>query len=334
MGMARDVKLWLRACESCQEIKDMGRHRTTMPIKTETATAPMERMAVDVMGPWPMTTSGHRFVVVYQDYFSKWVEVFPVRHHTAVVVADLLVNQIVSRFGAMTRLHLDQGPEFESAVFQETCQLWGIDKTRTTPYTPWSNGMVERVNKSLKTMVKHYVNSSFNTWDRFLTLLRMAYNFTVHDSTGFTPFRLMFSRCCEPKLPLDLVYGRLSRSQRMICKTQYCEEQRYKGERVFDVVRRTLNKTMQVQQKAHDSHGLKPRTYEPGELVLREYPPLSQVKLGHKYQGPWVVMGMTSTHNVEICRGGDPIIVHVECLKPYLQQTLDNKSEAKDPGDK
>jgi len=322
MGMARDIKLWLRGCDSCQRIKHMGKHKPKLPIRSEVATAPMERMSVDVMGPWPITTSGNRFIVIYQDYFSKWVEIFPVRQHTAVIVAELLVKQIVSRYGAVTCLHSDQGPEFESAVYQETCQLWGIKKTRTAPYTPWSNGMLERVNMSIKTMVKHYVDSSYSTWDRFLPFLRMAYNFSIHDSTKCTPFKLFFSRCCDPKLPLDLIYGRLTKEQQYICRTAYCEEQKLKGQRIFDVVRKTLKRTMEIQGTRYDRQGVKLKHYEPGEMVLREYPPLSQNKLGPKYQGPWVVMGMVDTHNVEICRGGDPIIVHVTCLKPYRVQEL------------
>ena len=95
-----------------------------------------------------------------------------------------------------------------------------------------------------------------------------------------------------------------------------------KAGRIFDVVRRTLKRSVEAQKAVHDKQGVKLRAYEPGELVLREYPPLSQNKLGPKYQGPWVVMGMTGTHDVEICRGDSPIIVHVECLKPYKRQEL------------
>ena len=56
---------------------------------------------------------------------------------------------------------------------------------------------------------------------------------------------------------------------------------------------------------------------------MREYPPTANLKLGHKYTGPWIVMGMVDTHNVEICRGRNPIIVHVQALKPYYVQTND-----------
>ena len=168
-------------------------------------------------------------------------------------------------------------------------------------------------------MVKHYVDSSHNTWDRFLPLIRMAYNFTKHDTTKCTPFRLMFSQCQDPCLPLDLVYGTYKIGPGIKCPSMYCEEQALKGKRIYDVVRKITKESIKTQQSGHDQN-IKVRAYQPGEMVLREYPPDAKTKLGHKYTGPWIVMGMAGTHNVEICRGGSPIIVHVNCLKPYMVQ--------------
>ena len=215
----------------------MGRHGTKMPMKTQEVGFPMPRVAVDVMGPWPTTTKGRRFILIYQDYFSNWIELFALRRHDAVTVANVLVNEVMSRYGVPQMIHSDQGREFESALYQEVCQMWNIKKTITAPYTPWSNGKLERVNQMVKTMVKHYVDSSHCTWDRFLPFLRMAYNFTVHDTTKCTPFRLMFSQCCEPRLPLDLVYGSMKPEIGGKCPLVYCEEQKLKGQRIFDVVR-------------------------------------------------------------------------------------------------
>ena len=319
MGMARDVRKWSRACESCQKVKSLGKHATKMAMKVHPVGRPMERLAVDVMGPWPTTVIGNRFIVVFQDYFSNWIEVFALRRHDAVTVANILVNEVISRYGMVLSLHSDQGTEFGSAVFRETCRRWGVRKTRTAPYTPWSNGKVERVNQTVKTMVKHYVQSSNKTWDRFLPMLRMAYNFTKHGTTKCTPFRLMFSQCREPTLPLDLVYGTYKLQPGQKCPLLYCEEQNIKAQRVFDVVRKVTKQSIKTQKADHDKRA-KVRVFQPGELVLREYPPEAKTKLGNKYTGPWIVMGMVDTHNVEICRGGNPVVVHVNCLKPFKKQ--------------
>jgi transposase InsO family protein len=244
-----------------------------MKLKTEEVTRPMQRVGVDVLGPWPMTASGNRFIIIYQDYFSKWVEIFAARQHTAYVVAEILVKEIISRYGIMERLHSDQGREFESQIYQEVCRMWDIKKTRTSPYTAWSNGQVERINATVKTMVKHYVDSAQNTWDRFLHYLRMAYNFTEHKSTKCTPFRLFFSRCSEPTVPLDLVYGTQKPEERLKCKQLYCLEQEVKSRKIFDIVRQNLEKSVSASQKYYNRKCVREHVYVPGELVLREYPP-------------------------------------------------------------
>ena len=71
------------------------------------------------------------------------------------------------------------------------CSLFEIDKTRTTPYHPRSDGLCERMNKTLQQMLKAFVDSSRTDWDEHIPYLLMAYRSTVHESTGFTPNRLM-----------------------------------------------------------------------------------------------------------------------------------------------
>ena len=76
----------------------------------------------------------------------------------AVTVAKILVNEVIARFGIPNQIHSDQGKQFESKLFKELCQLLQIDKTRTTPYHPQSDGMVERFNRTLVTMLSNFVN--------------------------------------------------------------------------------------------------------------------------------------------------------------------------------
>jgi len=322
VGMHKDVKRWITACDSCQKMKSLGRWKTVLPMKTDEVEAPMSRLGVDVMGPWPITAHGNRFIVIFQDYFSKWIEVFPLKRHDAVAIADLLVNEVASRYGIPQRLHSDQGPEFESRLFEEVCKLWKIHKTRTAPYTPWSNGAVERVNQTVKQMVTHYVDSSCNTWDRYLFALRMAYNCTEHATTHCTPYMLFFSRNSNPAFPLDLVYGRKTgTTTRAYCPISYVEQQRLGVSRVTDLASRFLKKEMEVQVLQHDKYrGAADRKYEVGEVVLRYYPPQANTKFGPKYTGPWVVAGNIGSHNVQICNGGQPITVHVSCLRRYRSQ--------------
>ena len=126
------------------------RSKRRAPLERYNVGAPMERLAVDVLGPLPTTEAGNKYLLTTADYFTKWVEAYPLPCQEAVVVAEALVNNFVYRFGVPLIIHSDQGRNFESQVFTEMCRLLGVKKTRTTPLHPQSDGMVERFNRTIE----------------------------------------------------------------------------------------------------------------------------------------------------------------------------------------
>ena len=103
----------------------------------------------------------------------------------------------------MQRLHTDQGRNFESDVFKEITNILGIKETRTTPYHPQSDGMVGRMNRTLKNILSKLVNERQDDWDMWLPQALLSYRSTVHSLTRFSPHLLIFGR--ETRLPMDLV---------------------------------------------------------------------------------------------------------------------------------
>ena len=124
---------------------------------------------------------------------------------TSSSVAEVLVNQFFTRFGIPMEMHSDRR-NFESETFQEVCRLLGINKTRTTPYHPQSDGMVERFNKTIEDGLAMFVNSHHTDWDLHISLLLMAYRSAEHVATKISPSRMMLGR--EIKLPIDVWAGR------------------------------------------------------------------------------------------------------------------------------
>jgi len=116
-------------------------------MQTVQSGTPMQCVAMDILGPLSVTTRGNRYILVIADYFTKWVEAFPMPNMEATTVAQLFVSQFICRFGTLEFLHTDQGRNFESAIIKESCKLLGITKTRTSPYHPQSDGLVERFNR-------------------------------------------------------------------------------------------------------------------------------------------------------------------------------------------
>ena len=78
---------------------------------------PMESLALDVLGPLPCTRMGNNYILIVADYLSKWVEASPMPNQEACTVADLLVKEVVCRFGVPVLIHSDQGCNFESAIY-------------------------------------------------------------------------------------------------------------------------------------------------------------------------------------------------------------------------
>ena len=107
---------------------------------------------MDLLDMSVTTAKGNWYVLVMVDYFSRWTEACPLPDKTALAVADAF-QHIVCRFGMPMVIHSDQGREFEIKVMQELCLLCGSHKTRTTPYHPESDGLVERFNRTLLMML-------------------------------------------------------------------------------------------------------------------------------------------------------------------------------------
>ena len=142
---------------------------------------------MDILGPLTESSLGNKYILVVSDYFTKWVEAYPMPNQEIVTIANVLVNEFISRFGVQLLLHSDQRSQFESSLFQELCSLLDIDKTRTTTYHPQSDGLVERFNLTLENMLSKSIASDLREWDSHLPMLMLAYRFSVHESTGQTP---------------------------------------------------------------------------------------------------------------------------------------------------
>ena len=154
-SMSSDIKRWCRQCDICARAKTgpgLGRSSLCQSITG----APLDWVGIDIVGPLPVTNDGNEYIIVLCDYFTKWVEAYAVPDHQALTVGDKIVSEFVCTFGVPRQIHTDQGREFESELFSTLCKKLGIEKTRTTPYRPQSDGLVERFNRTLQQMLTSY----------------------------------------------------------------------------------------------------------------------------------------------------------------------------------
>ncbi|CAG2235912.1 unnamed protein product [Mytilus edulis] len=164
-----------------------------------------KRVALDITGTPPISYKNNKYALIVTDYFTKWVEGFPMPDMETTTIVDNLVNHFFCRFGIPCQMHSDQGRQFESGLFKELCAKLKIDKTRTTSFRPQSNGLVERYNRTLENTISKYISKNQRDWDEQLPWALMAYNSSEHETTKFSPSMLMLGR--ELQLPVDLIYG-------------------------------------------------------------------------------------------------------------------------------
>ena len=152
----------------------------------------MQIVAVDILGPLSESEAGNSYILVAADYFTRWMEAYAIPNQEATTIAQKLTDELFFRFSPPEQLHSDQGCQFESELMLEVCKLLGIRKTRTTSYHPQSDGLVERFNRTLLSMLATTAKDHPLNWEGQLRKVCMAYNTSVQATTGYTPFYLMF----------------------------------------------------------------------------------------------------------------------------------------------
>ena len=164
---------------------------------------------MDILGPLPRTPRDNKYILVIGDYFTKWTEAYAIPNMEAETVENIFVNEFVARHGPPEFLHTDQGKNFESNLMKEVCQLLGVSKTRTTPYHPQSDGMTERFNCTLLSLLSKAASDNEVDRDKKLPMVMLAYRTSVHESTKSTPFSLMYKKDTPPQKNLVVHYNRL-----------------------------------------------------------------------------------------------------------------------------
>lgn len=163
-GMRADVCRFCQSCLVCALRKGTGR-KTCPPLTSNTSWwPPFEMIGVDVL-QLPLLHLGNQYAVVFQDYLTKWPEVFAVADQQAKTIARLLVEHIVARHGVPQRLLSDRGSNFLSALVQEVCKLLGTTTVNTSGYHPQCDGIVEKFNSTLINMLSKSVAKHGRHWD-------------------------------------------------------------------------------------------------------------------------------------------------------------------------
>ena len=313
---SNDVRLAKLRCPQCAKYQKPRpcRQGELQPMVTG---EPWERIGVDVTGPHPTSSKGNVYILTVIDHFTKWVELMPMRNQEAATVAKLLFDKIICVHGCPIQILTDQGPNFESTLFQELCKLMSIDKIRTTAYKPSTNGNIERFHGTMHSMLAKLVSDNHRDWDEKLPAVAFAYRTSVQESSKFTPFFLMYGR--EARIPADLVYGSLPDTETVPNIPEFVEKQQDILREAYALTRQHLGSAARRRKNDYD---LRTRAQKfPSGSWVWVYVPRRKVgrypKWQNHYQGPFLVIRQLGPVNYEVQRSpqSKPWVVHVDKLK-------------------
>eukprot|EP00743_Colponemidia_sp_Colp-15_P001254 GILK01001377.1.p1 GENE.GILK01001377.1~~GILK01001377.1.p1 ORF type:complete len:667 (+),score=57.61 GILK01001377.1:47-2047(+) len=302
-GMYRDVKAWVESCVDCATKKSP------------------RRKTPGLLQPIPRTKSGKRYVVVCTDHFTKWPEAFAVRTADAPTIAQLLVDEWISRYGAMQKLLSDRGSIFLSKLVMGLCSTLGIHKINTTAYHPQTDGTTERFNKTLIDMLSMFCSSNQKDWDSYLQPVLLAYRTALHPTIGDSPAFLLFGR--DLQLPADVALGVRLDSQ---VDSSSIDTDDYRS-RLVHVLRNARElATMNIQKNQHKQqieydqrHSI--LEFKSGDLVWLYTPVKSKglsPKLMHHWHGPYRVderVGPVNYRLRSVANRKLTQLVHIQRLK-------------------
>lgn len=318
--MYRDINNICQSCMQCQKQRNpVPKH--CAPLKPIFAHRPFEMVAADI-AELGVTSKGNRYVLVVTDYFTKYVNMYPLQRQTANAVAECLFANYISQHSLMEKLHSDQGAQFEADVIQSLCRKFGVTKLHTSPGHPASDGQTERMNRTIRSQLVRCLQSFPGEWDDLLPQLELAYNSSTHSSTGYSPFYLAHGR--EPRLPAKVMFGpydtSLDDSENM---SSYAAKVEKNMKAASQMVRNT-NKIAHEKQKQQYDKRVRFQAYQIDQLVYLTNPKGVRNKLETKWIGPFRVMqvfndGLNYQIVDPMSSSAKPKIVHYNRLKPHYQ---------------
>lgn len=312
-NMKKDIRKFIKTCESCQINKSNSKQNKAKMEITTTSERPFQRIAVDIVGPLPLTENGNRFIITLQDDLTKFSYAKPIPNHEAATIASKLLT-FITLFGIPEAMLSDQGSDFTSSILKELNKLFKIC-VFSSPYHPQTNGALERSHLTLKDYLKHYINQNQNDWDQYVELAMFTYNTHVHKSTSYTPFELIFGH--KPVIPSSLT----SNPEFRYSYDDYYSNLKLKFNKSYQIARDNLIRSKERSKIYYDSKSNE-INYQVGSQVLLQ---TKQVKLGlnkklsPNFKGPYKIVKINDNKTVDLeIKPNKCVTYHLNLIKPFF----------------
>ena len=200
-GLKKACEKWIAACLSCQQANDPRKLR--FPLQSIEPSGFNEVVQIDHQKIC-MTATGYNQVLVMIDHFTKYAEAAPCMTASAEETCDHLINVWIARHGCPITFQSDNSKAFVGDLTKELMKRSQVAQAHSTTYHPQTNGLVERQNRTLVSMLRVYCSRYMDDWDKHLPQVMGAYNSTEHSTTGISPHMMLTGH--EKALPLTFFY--------------------------------------------------------------------------------------------------------------------------------
>jgi hypothetical protein len=328
--MRHDVTHYVKTCTSCQKRKSpphMGVDSVGVP---DRPSYPFERISIDVLGPLPASGRNNRYCLCVMDLFTRFPFIFALPNQRTATVATTLIEKVFLEHGFPGQVLSDRGSNFVSHLMEEVFALLTVRHVTTLAYSPQTNGVVERFNHTLLTMMSHYVLHDQHDWDMWIPYVLFAFRSSPHSILGHSPFFMVYGR--EPNLPLEHALGTVGINRPFLRPNQeaYLSDIASRMALARDIAAKRLDAVDRARIIAN-SHITHLRQFTIGDKVMRWQPQLRDPsgrsrKLAQQWEGPFEVIDkMESTNTYKIVALGangrptsaKPTICQATRLKRY-----------------
>jgi Integrase core domain len=249
--MSSDTTRFFKGCPSCCQstLKNQKRARK---LRLLPPTAPLEQVAIDVLGPLTKTRSGNRCLLVMTDRFRKVTRAATMKGVTAEETAQAFLDVWVSSYGVPMFLLSDNGGDFISRFFQRVTQVMSIHHLFTAAYHPACNGQAERFNAYILDKLRTFIDEDQRDWDQYTATLTYAYNSQPNATTGFSPFELVVPEAANMRTLKQELFETMTGMP--TTKSHYRETLMKRVHEVAQLARGILKERQLRYKVAHDAH--------------------------------------------------------------------------------
>lgn len=327
-GMVDDVKSYIKTCQKCQQhgklIKKISPELQSIPIEPNV----MKQVGIDLCNL--PEVNGYKHLIVLIDYFSKWSEAKPVKDKSAPTVARFLY-EMICRHGCFKTQINDQGREFVNQVSDALLELTGTDQRVTSAYHPQSNGLCERQNRTIKDSLVKVLEENPAKWPDVIDGVLFAHRASIHSSTKFSPFYLMYNR--HPTLPIDVKYDLIKEPtdggdgddpydfemfRELLASSSKLREATH------DDANENIKKAQQKQQKDYNKRHCKPESTVPinSKVLLQNLKRQDRKggKFKYKWVGPYTLTSISKSGLCELTNSKGVTLknkYNVSLIKPF-----------------